>query len=58
MFESLLQEIEFFEAAGQLAKIGLILKPKQHNQVNLVQNPDTHFIIGILTQKDGVRINL
>ena len=31
-----------FEAARAVAKIGLRLKPNHHNQVMLVQIPDTH----------------
>ena len=35
----------FFEVAGAVAKIGLTLKANHHNQVKLVQIPDTQTVV-------------
>ena len=40
-----LEAIFIFEAAGVVAKIGLSLKPNQHNQVKLVQIPDAKVML-------------
>ena len=37
IFESLLKQVLFFEAAGEVAKIGSSLKPKRHSVFNKVK---------------------
>ena len=45
MIMTFFQSNIIFEAAGEVAKIGLSLQPNHHNQVKVVHVPDTLCII-------------